>query len=186
MIKFLTFQNTLLASTFGVLLLGFVAASHAFADDHNGGKQMSREAFLEKAGTRFDRLDADSDGLVTQAEVDTKIAERLAKMQERVAQMFSRIDSDGDGLIQSDNRGYGRLSDRLDLDGPLTLEQVQAAMTAKFEQRQADRTLEMGETIPAFPQTRDEALRLAAERFDARDANGDGVLSSDELPKRDK
>ena len=108
----------------------------------------------------------------------------MAKMQERISEMFARMDSDDDGLIQEGDRGYGRLSDRLDLEGPLTLEQVQAAAVAKAQQHQADRRQEMGEDAPSYPQTRDEALALASQQFDGHDANGDGVLSGDELPKR--
>jgi len=44
-------------------------------------------------GERFDRLDADNDGVVTSAEMDRAVAER-----------FARMDADKDGAISADER----------------------------------------------------------------------------------
>lgn len=187
MTKFLTLRNALLASVGGALLLGSVAAAPAFADDggaRGGDREITLEQMLEKTGESFDKLDTDSNGVVTQEEADAAKGDRQAKMQERTAEMFDRMDADGDGIVQEGDRGYGRLADRLDLEGPLTLEQIQAGMAAKAEQRSADRTTEMGDDARSFPQTRDEALAAATAKFQERDANGDGVLSGDELPKK--
>lgn len=100
----------------------------------------------ERGGQFFEMLDADDDGQVTQAEIDTQRSERFAEVDadgdgavtkeefttraaaratERAEAMFERLDADGDGALSRDTleagegRGplAGRLFARLDTDG---------------------------------------------------------------------
>ena len=182
MTKFLTKRNAILASVAGVILIG------GFAIAESRGGDVTLDDMLEKVGERFDEADTDGNGIITEAEAEAAQAAHLADMatrlNERLAAQFERMDADDDGIVSEGDRGFGRLSDRLDLSGDLTLDQIQAAAEDKIAQRAADRELERGEDQPTFPQTRDEALASAQERFEAADADGDGTLSRDERPDR--
>lgn len=50
--------------------------------DTNGDGNVSKEEFLAKHETMFNKIDADADGMLTQAEMDTARAEWKAKMKE--------------------------------------------------------------------------------------------------------
>ncbi|MEL6645496.1 MAG: EF-hand domain-containing protein [Pseudomonadota bacterium] len=112
-----------------------------------------------KGGERasFEMLDADGDGQVTQADLDTLRNERFAEFDadgdgsvteeefmarasaqagERAAAMFARLDADGDGVLSRDvieqGRGgdrAGRMIERLDTDGDgaVSAEEFEAA-----------------------------------------------------------
>ena len=184
--KFLTKRNAIIGTTLAAVLISGVSLK-ALADDHVG-KGITLDSMLEKTGERFDATDADGNGVVTQAEADTAKAATQAefseRMGERLASMFERMDSDGDGIVSEGDRGYGRLADRFDLEGDLTLEQLQTAASDKMAARMADRQAELGDEAPTYPQTRDQALADAEARFASLDTNGDGTLSRDEVPGR--
>ncbi len=92
----------------------------------------------------FETLDADGDGLITQAELDAQREARFAALdsdgngqitleeftasaqmrsEERAARMFARLDADGDGALSRDvlemrgGRDGASLIERLDTDG---------------------------------------------------------------------
>ena len=184
MTKFLTKRNAILAGVAGTVLVGGVAV---YAEAGGGG-DITLDAMLEKVGERFDEVDTDGDGVISVAESEAAQSARSeafsARMAERIVSQFERMDADGDGVVSEGDRGYGRLSDHLDLSGDLTLEQIQAAAAEKMALRMGERETEGGDDQPTFPQTRDEALAEAQTRFAEADTNGDGILSGDEKPKR--
>ena len=197
MTKFLTNRNILLASAAGILLIGGIAVQ-AFADDRSGddrsgdnrhgsgGHALTLDAMLERVGDHFDEIDADGDGLVTLAEAEAAKSAKQEQMGDhmntRLTSLFERMDTDGDGIVSEGDHGYGRLSDRLDLEGDLTLEQIQTAATQKAADRMANRELEMGDRVPTYPWARADALADAQARFTEADTDGDGVLSRAEKP----
>ena len=117
----------------------------------------------------FSELDADGDGLVTQAELDAHREARFAdvdtdgdgaisleeftehaamRSSERAAQMFARLDADGDGVLSRDvlearggrGPGAGAMIERLDADGDGAVSEEEfAAMKERFGERRGPR-----------------------------------------------
>ncbi|KNG94245.1 EF-hand domain-containing protein [Pseudaestuariivita atlantica] len=90
-------------------------AKQRFAEiDTDGDGQVTREdviaAARDKAGDRaekragrmFDRLDANEDGTLTEAEIATAKAEHADRRGDRMERMFDRADADGNGAISKD------------------------------------------------------------------------------------
>lgn len=122
--------------------IGLIALS-AMADGDRGGK-------------RFDRLDTDQNGEISQAEVaaaDTRRQEWREKRASRRAERFAAADADGNGAVSR--------------------EEMQAFRSARRAERSADKN---GDGVV----DRSEYLAQAEKRFDRQDKNGDGVLSEDE------
>lgn len=88
---------TLISSLAAGLLM---AASVHAGEGHKGKKygdgdrptSISRDAFVEKSGARFDKVDADGDGVITEAEVDAAMGEIQA------------LGPHGQALLQQDGR----------------------------------------------------------------------------------
>ena len=99
---------------------------------------------------QFSDLDADGDGLVTEAELTAR-AEALA------ADRLAGIDTDGDGAVSA--------------------AEIEAGVLARIEERVGNR---MGKGQRAGDPA-ERAATMAARMLEARDADGDGVLSGDEL-----
>lgn len=102
--------------------------------DTNSDEKLDFAEFSAPMIERFDEVDADSDGIITEAEIETaaenregrrakRIAKRLdgddngevtkAELEERQQEMFSRLDADEDGFISIDEakkmkRGGGK------------------------------------------------------------------------------
>jgi len=118
----------------GAIGLLLASAGAAVAADYNVGsrwfrsadtdrdQQVSRDEANVLEVKRFSRLDRDSDGTVTVAEIDQFLSERIARQREsilrrldadrdrsvtraeidaRTADMFATLDADGDGGITS-------------------------------------------------------------------------------------
>ncbi len=175
--KILTKRTALIAAVAGSILITG-AGLKAFADGEQGPQgDITLETMLEKVSERFDEVDTDADGLITQAEANAKMAEGSQRMLDRLTSMFDRIDGNDDGVLTADERGYNRLSARLGLEGDITLDQVQAAAEARVAER-------AGGDTDTYPQSRTDALADAEAKFAELDANGDGVLSGEERPDR--
>ena len=140
------------------LLAGFAAAAliatPALAQP---GKGMDREAeitradALAKAEERFDKLDANGDGFVTESEIEAAKAEREA---ERAARRAERAETGERG----DRGQRGRRGPR----------------------RGGEDRLERMDTSGDGTLSKAEAMTAAQERFDRADADGDGVITAAE------
>lgn len=108
--------------TVALILIGsFVASTAAFAQAANEADKPAREGarhqlrqeiragnldqarfaeiMTERAETRFDRLDADGDGMISREEF-------LAAMENRVERQFARMDRNEDGKITREDRPF--------------------------------------------------------------------------------
>lgn len=122
------------------------------------------------------RHDTDGDGLVS-----------LQEFQAVGAQMFSRLDADGDGRISAEElatagHGPGR-ADREQRAGARR-EGVREERVARMQQHRERRFAQMdadgdGEV------SRAEFDDAHLARFNALDANGNGVIDADEAPRHD-
>ena len=186
MSKFLSKKNLLITSVASVILIGSFALKASARHHMSEDGPVTLDAMLEKAGKYFDKIDSDGNAIITQAEADeakkTRQQKMAARMTEKLTSMFERLDRDGDGLIREGDKGYVGLSDRLDLEGDLTLDQIQTAAAEKRHEGRANHELETGENALTFPLTRADALATAEKRFTAADIDGDGVLSESEKP----
>lgn len=174
--KILTKRNAIIAAVAGsILLTGVGLKAVAEGGDGQRGGDITLDAMLEKVGERFDNVDTDGDGVITQAEAEAKAAEGGDRMLRRAASMFDRADTNNDGVLNADDENYDRISARLGLEGDVTLEQVQAGIADRMNAWSSDDT---------YPQTRADALAAAEVKFAEADTNGDGVLSGEERPDR--
>ena len=203
MTKFLNKRNLLLTGAVSAVLIGGLSVI-AVADLDDRERDITLEAMLEKAEKRFDTIDADGDGLVTQAEAEAARSERHGKRgayegdsdgdgdgdgdsdgygysygygdddaEDPLARRFERMDENGDGLLSSGERGYDRVSERLGLSGDITLAQIEAARETAKAERAAE-----------FPLTREAVREKTTQKFAELDTNGDGILTSEERPKK--
>lgn len=145
---------TKLTLSLSAAALAFVGASVALAQHHDG----------------MTKPDADGDGSVTRAE-----------MQSHGAQMFARLDVNGDGAIGAADR-EARQAQRFaamdtDNDGELS----QAEMRAAHEARHAKREERRAASAEHRAEHRDDRM---AEHFDRMDADNSGGLSQAELATR--
>jgi len=94
--------------------------------DANGDGEVSRQEFMdhsaaqagERAGTMFDRMDADGDGTLGRDAIESRRGPGPD-----AGRLISRFDSDGDGAISQDEFGAaqaqlrGRMGDRMERGG---------------------------------------------------------------------
>ncbi|MBV7256059.1 EF-hand domain-containing protein [Pacificimonas sp. WHA3] len=74
--------------------------------DHHGGKdkrnaEMTRADLTTRIEQRFARLDTDSDGAITQAEMKAMHEARMEKRAERRAARMAKADTDGNGALSA-------------------------------------------------------------------------------------
>ncbi len=74
--------------------------------DSNGDKVITREeaqaAAAENVGERFDSMDANKDGTITQDELDQLREQRRTAMKERMEQRFKDADKNSDGALSKE------------------------------------------------------------------------------------
>lgn len=156
-------RTSLISAVAMIAVLGSAAAS--FAD---GKKDMERRGGMMPT---FEMLDADGDGLVTEAEMD---AYKKAEMDARKAARFAEADTDG--------------------NGSLSAEEMSAKMPGKGEkdkkgEKGSERKTERLEKMISRMDTDGDGEVSAAEMdamekkslFERLDTNGDGVLTADEF-----
>jgi EF-hand domain pair/EF hand len=89
-----------------------------------GGRTYSREDFRRQQQQRFDRLDANKDGIVDEAEQKAAIEEATRRLRERMERGYSRMDANRDGRVSREEflANGDALFDRIDRnrDGRLT------------------------------------------------------------------
>ena len=172
-------------------------------DADNDGK-VTQDEFTKRVEERFARLDLDSDGAITDADLPPM-------MRGRNILSSDAGESRGWGR-RGGRRGMARMIERLreanvDKDDRVTKDEVLAAATGRFAQRdrnsdgvidEADREALMAEmkdyrvkrflhrfgAVQAGEITRDVFLAKAKERFDARDLDDDGVIERGEGGRR--
>lgn len=138
-------------------------------DRQRGGRKITPE----QVAKRFEKLDANGDGKLTEGEIP--------------ARLFERIDTDKDGSVSLEemqaamDRRMGRGNrDRANKDRPGMAEgdQRRRRGLTKGQLRRFDGDQDGKVTPDEFPG--------GEEQFKALDANGDGVLTADDLPAKDK
>ena len=131
--------------------------------DADGDQRVSQAEFVESRMSRLQAMDADNDGVVTEAE---RTAARQARMAERREARFARLDANGDGMIA-----------RAEFDA--VHEQMRAGRGERGRRhggmgRGGHHRGASGDVVIADAQAR------MVERFTALDANRDGFVTSDE------
>jgi Ca2+-binding EF-hand superfamily protein len=103
--------------------------------DGKVSRDESSKAAVERANRRFDQLDADKDGFITQAEIDTARnkmrSEMRSEMSRRGAENWKAADKDADGAISRSEAEAGmpmlfRRFDQLDAnkDGKISRDEM--------------------------------------------------------------
>ena len=152
------------------LMLAMPAVSQAASDnvkprggfierlDLDGSGDISKEEYRAAAEKRFGALDADSDGLITKADMDSfkeKHREGVKKRMGDPAERFAKIDADNDGKI--------------------TLDEWKEVAQKRASARSGDDAEKMA-----------RHLEFAEKHFAAMDADGDGVLTAEEMKEAGK
>jgi len=159
---------------------GRAFAEHWFRSmDANSDGKLSQQEVETGTLRLFDRLDANKDGEVTREEADTGAA---AIRKEELSKHFSELDANKDGRLTADeSRIPARFFDRLDTnhDHALSLEEFLAQ--PDFGEHRREFVFEHADQNHDGKVTRAEAQQAAKERFDRLDANHDGVVTRDEF-----
>lgn len=102
--------------------------------DKDGDGRVSRaeatSAATDRANKRFDAIDADKDGYLTQEEVDNARVKAKSDMKRAAEQRLGQADTDGDGAISREeakslpmlNRNFDRLD--TNKDGKITRDEM--------------------------------------------------------------
>jgi Ca2+-binding EF-hand superfamily protein len=175
------------------ILLALTVGSAAWAQARpgaDGGRSVSRQQWLKAAGMRFDRLDANKDGVLTPDE--------LARGRQHGPQgrhSFSRMDTNGDGQISLDEfhaahpRAPADLFTKLDTnkDGrlsPAELRGMHAQAVAQMREKLFERLDANHDGSVSLAEMQAVRPNMTAEQFNRLDRNGNGELTADELPLR--
>jgi len=130
----------------------------------------------KRQGERFARLDANGDGMISEAEYSAANAARDAKRTERRdrrdARQLERFDTDGDGGLSTTEREAAKA--------------VRDARRGERPKRSERRGKPRMDVNGDGRVSRDEYLATSAQLFARMDANGDGVLTKGEGRKRAK
>jgi len=167
-------KKLLIALAAGTGLAG-LAVGTAWAQDAASPRgdrpAMTRDAAQERAGTMFARLDANSDGVLNEADREA-----------RQRQMFARMDTNGDDMIE-----FSEFTAMREKVGEMRAERVgeRRGRRGHGDRRMGGRG--MGERMMANADSDGDGAVSQAEfstallaRFDAADTNGDGEISGDE------
>ncbi len=111
----------------------------------------------EKRAKKFASTDSNSDGALTEAEIEAKMAERKAKMEARRAERGDKAGKRKERGEKAGKRG-GKKGKRADRVNPDTDGDGQISLA--------------------------EHATIVQAQFTKLDANADGVLSADEMPKK--
>ncbi len=165
---------------------------------HHG--PMTRTAAVEMVQSHFAKLDANHDGFLTKAEMDsahdrmrsnvrTRIEKRMGEkgdMPDRGA-MFDRLDSNHDGSISKEEftsakpmtmeRRVVVMKDGAEVDGHGKMGMRMHRMGMRF----GGQMFEKADSNNDGKVSLQEATNAAAAHFDSADANHDGTLSPDEM-----
>jgi Ca2+-binding EF-hand superfamily protein len=154
------FRTALMAATLAAAVaapaLALAQPGHGHGHGSRGDRAMEREAFQERAGRMFERLDADADGFVTQAEAEAAETRMREAMEERRGRHGERGE-----------HGPGRRA----AAGPEAAERRLAA----FREQDSDGDGRI---------SRAEFDAARAARFAALDADGDGRVTREEMRAR--
>jgi len=136
------------------LMVGLLMATTASAYDGHKGKRdgadspksISRDAFLEQRGARFDKVDGNGDGVVTPEDVDAAMAEKAEHWARKGKRHLARMGADDNGQLSRDVAMAKAAAhfDALDTDGNSELSRDEmkahkAAMKAKHAEWRAKR-----------------------------------------------
>lgn len=183
-------------STLSVLMaltVGGAVGGAAWAQGHtdaDGNGSVSRQEWLAAAGARFDRLDANKDGVLTRDELS-----RGRRQGPAGQRLFSRMDTNGDGQISLDEfqaahpQAPADLFARLDTnhDGQLSpdeLRGLRAQAAAAMRQKMVERLDTDHNGSVSLEELQAVRPGMTAAQFTRLDRNGDGQLTADELPQR--
>ena len=86
---------------FGAAIAALTLAlpQHAATAQATGGRTVTHDKIMQRAGTQFDRLDTNKDALVDAAEYEKYIDEEVAKLRARLARRFAGDDANADGKL---------------------------------------------------------------------------------------
>ena len=190
-----------------LLSAALLITAPALAHDHKGPRadldgdgQVTRLEFDTQANARFDAIDTNFDGVLTEAERRAYGDERRDERRER---RFERLDADGDGSISRAEMEAAdatrdarreerreRMKARFDTDGDgMVSEAERAAAREARDARRAERGGDRGPRMRGKPRfdldgdgavTRLEYTTAHDALFARMDANGDGVLTRGE------
>ena len=109
--------------------------------DVDGNGELTREELAARGADRFDAVDTNDDGLLSQSELEAQSRKRAA---DRAARMIERLDSNGDGQLSqeelTERRNVGRMFDRVDSDNSGTITQAEFdAARENFRERRGGR-----------------------------------------------
>ncbi len=166
-------------------------------DSDDDGK-ISREEYNDRANRgRFDALDADEDGFIDEAELETDIEERMehktARMAERMERMAQRMERHAERAMRNAERYEERILERLDRngDGEVNEDDFDFDFNFNFEfdeegfekrmQKHRERALKKLDNDGDGAVSREEFAARHNKRFDKMDKDGNGTLSADEL-----
>lgn len=165
-------KKTTLALTLaaGSMLVG--GSAIAYAQSERG--PMTRDAVIERTTKAFERMDANSDGVINEADREARLSERFAKM-----------DADGDGVLSEAEFAAAHEQRRAER---------QERRETRGERRGGRQAMRGGRGGRGGPQamlkradangdgqvTQAEMQAAALARFDRMDTNGDGTITRDE------
>lgn len=177
---------------------------------HHGGRHGGRFAHMQYAMMFMDRFDTNSDGKVTQDEIDAVVAERYASADGngdggidldefkaayaeefalRKVREFQRLDRDGDGAVTEAefNRSVERRFNRLDRNDDDVLERRRGDAgggRGEMRGRRGGMHLGMFEELDSDGDgsvSREEFTAETAERFSSADKDNNGSITLEEF-----
>lgn len=140
-------ENVKMVTLAGLLVVGAGAAA-AKGDmdarfdkiDADANGEISQEEIKAHAATRFSNADTDGDGFLSKNELSEMAKARRAK---RAGRMIERMDTNGDGKLAIEElqarRDPAKMFERLDKDGSGTLSKAEFEEAAKRGHRRAKR-----------------------------------------------
>ncbi|MEM9064477.1 MAG: hypothetical protein AAGB51_03190 [Planctomycetota bacterium] len=148
------------------------------------------ETATERAGPR---IDTNGDGEIDAAElatfeasVDKRLSDIAARFEQMYPEALNRFDRNGDGIIAEDElpaaRGQRRGARRGGPPSPIRLLRLDEDKSGTLDEDELAEVKDaMGERLSFIAERYAEAYPRILERLDA---DGDGAISSDEIPER--